>query len=100
MKEFEKIVIGKSSVPALIITVVLMIAVPIALFIYWRRKHKEQTTISYHCSNIGLVIAELEDNAMDVHEMGDAIKLEHAHHFEEYFNEFQMQYLKKREELA
>ena len=47
MKEFEKIVIGKSSVPALIITVVLMIAVPIALFIYWRRKHKEQTNISW-----------------------------------------------------
>ena len=47
MKEFEKIVIGKSSVPALIITVVLMIAAPIALFIYWRRKHKEQTNISW-----------------------------------------------------
>ncbi len=56
--------------------------------------------VSDHCSNIGLVIAELEDNAMDVHEMGDAIKLEHAHHFEEYFNEFQMKYLKKREESA
>ena len=58
MKEFEKIVIGKSSVPALIITVVLMIAVPIALFIYWRRKHKEQTTISYLIAGIlGFIVS-------------------------------------------
>ena len=47
MTEFENIVIGKNAVPSLIITVVLMIAVPIALFIYWRRKHKEQTNISW-----------------------------------------------------
>ena len=100
MTAFENIVFGQNSIPSLIITVVLMIAIPVIFIIYWRRKHKEQTNISYHCSNIGLVIAELEDNAMDVHEMGDAIKLEHAHHFEEYFNEFQMKYLKKRKELA
>ena len=47
MTEFENIVIGKNSVPALIITVILMIAIPVIFFAYWRRKHKEQTNISY-----------------------------------------------------
>ena len=47
MTEFENIVIGKSSVPALIITIILMVAIPVAFFLYWRRKHKEQTNISY-----------------------------------------------------
>ena len=47
MTEFENIVIGKSSVPALIITVILMIAMPAICFVYWRRKHKELTNISY-----------------------------------------------------
>lgn len=47
MKEFENIVIGKSSIPALVITVVLMTAIPVVIFIYWRKKHKEQTKISW-----------------------------------------------------
>ena len=47
MTAFENIVIGKSSIPSLIITVVLMIAIPVIFFIYWRRKHKERTNISY-----------------------------------------------------
>ena len=47
MTEFEKIVIGKSSVPSLIITIILMVAIPVAFFLYWRRKHKEQTNISW-----------------------------------------------------
>ena len=47
MKAFENIVIGKSSIPSLIITVVLMIALPVIFFLSWRRKHKEQTTIRY-----------------------------------------------------
>ena len=47
MTEFEKIVIGKSSIPSLIITIILMIVIPVAFFLYWRRKHKEQTNISY-----------------------------------------------------
>ena len=47
MSAFENIVIGKSSIPSLIITVILMIAIPICFFIYWRRKHKEQTKISW-----------------------------------------------------
>ena len=47
MSEFENIVIGKTSIPSLIVTVILMIAIPVCFFIYWRRKHKEQTKISW-----------------------------------------------------
>ena len=47
MSAFEQIVIGKSSIPSLIITVILMIAIPVLFFIYWRRKHKERTKISW-----------------------------------------------------
>ena len=47
MTEFENIAIGKSSVPSLMITVILMIAIPVFFFLYWRRKHKEKTKIGY-----------------------------------------------------
>ncbi|MBQ3706043.1 MAG: YhfC family intramembrane metalloprotease [Clostridia bacterium] len=58
MTEFENIVIGKSSVPSLIITVVLMIAIPAAFFIYWRRKHKERTKISWLIAGaIGFIVS-------------------------------------------
>jgi len=47
MTEFDNIVIGRDSIPSLVVTVVLMIAVPAVFFICWRRKHKEQTRISW-----------------------------------------------------
>ena len=47
MSAFEDIVIGKSSIPSLILTVILMLAIPLCFFLYWRRKHKEQTRLSY-----------------------------------------------------
>ena len=47
MSVFENIVIGKSAVPSLTITVILMIAIPVCFFICWRRKHREQTKISW-----------------------------------------------------
>ncbi len=47
MSTFENIVIGKSSITSLIITVILMIAIPVCFFICWRRKHKEQTKVSW-----------------------------------------------------
>ena len=47
MTEFESIVVGRSSIPSLSITVILMIAIPVLFFICWRRTHKEQTNISY-----------------------------------------------------
>lgn len=58
MTEFENIVIGRSSIPALIITVILMIAIPVVFFIYWRRKHKQQTNISYLIAGaIGFIVS-------------------------------------------
>ena len=47
MTETENIAIGKSSVPSLIITVILMLAIPTVFFICWRKKHKRQTNISW-----------------------------------------------------
>ena len=47
MSAFENIVIGKSSIPSLIITVILMIAIPVVFFLYWRKRHKQQIRISW-----------------------------------------------------
>ncbi|MBQ3865934.1 MAG: YhfC family intramembrane metalloprotease [Clostridia bacterium] len=47
MSAFENIVIGKSSVPSLIITIVLMIAIPVGFVLYWRKRHKQQTKFSW-----------------------------------------------------
>ena len=47
MTEFENIVISQSSIPSLGITVILMAAIPVLFFLYWRGKHKEKTKISY-----------------------------------------------------
>ncbi len=47
MTVFENIVIGKSSIPSLAITVILLISIPVLSFIYWRKKHREQTNIRY-----------------------------------------------------
>ncbi len=47
MTAFESIVIGKSSIPALAITVILMIAIPAVFFLYWRGKHRERTKIGW-----------------------------------------------------
>ncbi|MBR5111171.1 MAG: YhfC family intramembrane metalloprotease [Clostridia bacterium] len=47
MTAFENIVIGKSSIPSLAVTVLLMVAIPVVFFLYWRLKHKEQTKISW-----------------------------------------------------
>ena len=58
MAEFENIVIGKNSIPSLVITVILMIAIPVIFFVYWRRKHKEQTNISYLIAGaVGFIIS-------------------------------------------
>ncbi len=47
MSALENTVIGKSSIPSLIAAVILMIAIPVCFFIYWRRKHTEQTKIRW-----------------------------------------------------
>ena len=58
MAEFKNIVVSKSSVPALAITVVLLIAIPVALFIYWRRNHRGETNYSYLIAGaIGFIVS-------------------------------------------
>ena len=58
MTEFENIVIGKSAIPSLIITVILMIAIPVIFFVYWRKKHKQQTKISYLIAGaVGFIVS-------------------------------------------
>lgn len=52
MKEFENIVMGKNSIPALSITIILMIAMTVGFFIYWRLKNKQRTNISYLIAGI------------------------------------------------
>ena len=58
MNVFENIVVGKSSIPSLAITVILMIAIPVLFFICWRRKHRKQTNISYLIAGaIGFIVS-------------------------------------------
>ncbi len=57
MTDFKNIVIGKSSIPSLIITVILMIMIPVGFTLYWHRKHKPQTNISYLIAGvIGFIV--------------------------------------------
>ena len=58
MTAFEEIVIGKNSIPSLVIAVILTIAIPAVFLIYWRRKHREQTNISYLVAGaVGFIIS-------------------------------------------
>ena len=53
--------------------------------------------VSDHCSNIAIVQVELEDNALDVHEMSGALKQAHVHQFDLYYSEYEQRYLPKKE---
>ena len=58
MTEFENIVIGKSAIPSLAITVILMIAIPIIFFICWQKKQKQQTKIGYLIAGaVGFIVS-------------------------------------------
>ena len=58
MSEFNDIVIGKSSVPSLVITVVLMIAIPVVFFVFWHRKYKEQVNLGYLIAGaVGFIVS-------------------------------------------
>ena len=54
--------------------------------------------VSDHCSNIAIVQVELEDNALDVHEMSDALKQAHVHQFDRYYEEYAERYLKRKDD--
>ena len=47
MSALQNIVVGKSSIPSLGLTVGLLIAIPLIIFFYWRLKHKEQTKLGW-----------------------------------------------------
>ena len=58
MREIENTVIGKSAIPSLIITVILMIAIPVIFFICWRKNHKQQTKTSWLIAGaIGFIVS-------------------------------------------
>jgi uncharacterized membrane protein YhfC len=58
MTEFENIIIGKSAIPSLIITVILMIAIPVIFFVCWRKKQKQQTKIGYLIAGaVGFIVS-------------------------------------------
>ena len=58
MTEFENIVIGTSSVASLAVTVLLMVAIPVGFFAFWRGKHKKQTNIVYLIAGaVGFIVS-------------------------------------------
>ncbi len=60
MTEFENVVICSSAILSLIITVILMLAIPVIFFICWRSKHKQQTNISWLIAGaVGFIVSAL-----------------------------------------
>lgn len=58
MTMFENIVVGKSAVPSLTITVILMFVIPALFFICWQNKHKQQTRISWLIAGtVGFIVS-------------------------------------------
>ncbi len=53
--------------------------------------------VSDHCSNIAIVQVELEDNALDVHELSEVLKEQNTHQFDMYYEEYAERYLKKKD---
>ncbi len=53
--------------------------------------------VSDHCSNIAIVIIELLANSLDVHELSEAIREQHPHQYEDYYEEYALQYLPKKD---
>ena len=53
--------------------------------------------VSDHCSNIAIVQVELEDNALDVHEMSEEMKQENIHQFDMHYEEYASRYLKRKD---
>ena len=52
---------------------------------------------SDQCSKIAIVQVELEDNALDVHEMSEEMKQENMHQFDMYYEEYASRYLKRKD---
>lgn len=57
MSGFENISVGKSAVPALAVTVILMLAVPAVFFGVWHKKHKQRTNFRWLIAGaVGFVV--------------------------------------------
>ena len=54
--------------------------------------------VSDHCSNIAIVLVDLMDNSLDVHEMSESLKQDQEHHFDEYYQEYADRYLSKKKD--
>ena len=52
--------------------------------------------VSDHCSNIGIVIVDLMSNSLDIHELSGVMHEDRPNHYQEYYEEFQGRYLKKK----
>ena len=58
MSEFDSIVIGGSAVPALAATVLLMVAIPVVFFLFWRIRHREDTKLGWLLAGaLGFIIS-------------------------------------------
>ena len=58
MSEFDSIVIGGSAVPALAATVLLMVAIPVVFFLFWRIRHREETKLGWLLAGaLGFIIS-------------------------------------------
>ena len=53
--------------------------------------------VSDHCSNIAIVIVDLMSNSLDVHELSDVMHENRPERYQEYFEEFQSKYLKRKD---
>ena len=53
--------------------------------------------VSDHCSNIANVIVDLMGNSLDVHELSEAMHEGHPDRYDEYYEEFEAKYLKKKD---
>jgi len=56
--------------------------------------------VSDHCSNIAIVIIELMSNTLDVHEFSESLHENKPDQYEEYYQQYRMKYLKKKDEEA
>ena len=58
MSGFNQIVLGKTAIPSLIVTVVLLLLIGILPTVYWMRRHKGQVKISYFIAGIlGFIVS-------------------------------------------
>ena len=53
--------------------------------------------VSDHCSNIGIVIVDLMSNSLDVHELSDEMHTDRPNRYQEYYEEFQSKYLRRKD---